>query len=237
MADPVCLVILDLTVLVLLCMGPQLLRAFLVLEADRVGISGGTSLARPGKDAALSHVAGQRPRWHLFGVVDAPGDDGAVGVSLEEVDDHFLTDARDVDHAPVLARPRVAHAHPAGAVLVLLVVAIPVEMYLHAPIVVGIDLISRGAYDQCGLHTLHHRFRGEAPRSKRDFAGQGSEAAIVAGGAASIERLIVAVLEMVTRGHYEVLAVLLGAWISSQLEQFPRTESTRIGVPARELIV
>ena len=45
---------------------------------------------------------------------------GWSGVALQEVDDHLLADARDVDRAPLLARPERGHADPAGAVDVVL---------------------------------------------------------------------------------------------------------------------
>src|ERR1700751_260488 len=87
MSHPMRLILLNLDVLVLFRMDPHLLRALLILEADSVGIGRGTALARCGEDAALGHVGRQCPRWHMFGVVDTPGDDRAVWVSLEEVHD------------------------------------------------------------------------------------------------------------------------------------------------------
>ena len=62
--------------------------------------------AAAGLDAALRHVVRQVVRRHLLGVVDAADDDRLVRVAFQEVDDHLLADARDVDHAPLLAGPR-----------------------------------------------------------------------------------------------------------------------------------
>src|SRR5262249_24207089 len=62
-----------------------------------------------------------------------------------------LADARDVDDAPLLAGPQGADADPAGAVLVELAVAVPVELDLHAAVLVGEDLLAVGADDDGGL--------------------------------------------------------------------------------------
>ena len=45
---------------------------------------------------------------------------GLIDIAFHEIHDHFLADARNVDRAPLLARPERGHAHPAGAVDVVL---------------------------------------------------------------------------------------------------------------------
>ena len=45
--------------------------------------------------------------------------------------------------APVLAGPGGADAHPAGAVGVVLALAVPVELHLHPAVLVGEDLLAR----------------------------------------------------------------------------------------------
>ncbi len=111
-------------------------------------------LRRARQDARLRLVGRQFPRRHLLGVVDAPGDQRLVGIAFQEVDHHFLADARDGDHAPVLARPGVRDAHPAGAVFVVLAVAVPVELHLHPAVLVGVDLVARRADDDGRLRAL-----------------------------------------------------------------------------------
>ena len=113
-------------------------------------------------DAALRRVGGQVVGRHLLGVVDAADDDRLVGVAFEEVDDHFLADARDVDHAPLLAGPGRADADPAGAVGVVLALAVPVELHLHAAVLVGEDLLAGRADDDGGLRALHDRLGRDA---------------------------------------------------------------------------
>src|SRR5690606_10761223 len=115
------------------------------------------TLAAARLDPALRLVRRQVVRRDLLRVVDAPGDDRAVRVALQEVDDDLLPDARDVDRAPPLPRPRARHPHPARALLVLLAVAIPVEMELDSPVLVRPDLLARLPHDHGGLRAAHHR--------------------------------------------------------------------------------
>ncbi len=57
----------------------------------------------------LTTRAGREPERRLaLGVVDAAGDDRLVGIALEEVDDHFLADARRGDTRPSPCRPTAA---------------------------------------------------------------------------------------------------------------------------------
>ena len=72
---------------------------------------------------------------------------GWSGSPSRKLDDHFLADARDVDPAPVLAGPELRDAHPARALFVLLAIAVPVKLHLHAAVLVGVDLLSRFADD------------------------------------------------------------------------------------------
>lgn len=62
-------------------------------KADLVEV-GAAAWARAALGAGLRFVRGQAVGRHLFLVVDAAGDDGLVRVAFEEVDDHFLADAR-----------------------------------------------------------------------------------------------------------------------------------------------
>src|SRR5439155_1551903 len=126
------------------------LQALLAAHRRRVVLADGQ---RPGAADADRLVLADR-----FGPVAGDGDGlvlvdglGPVGIALEEVDDHLLTDARDVDRPPGRARPRLRHAHEARALLVLLPLAVPVELHLHAPVLVGPDLLALGADDDGGL--------------------------------------------------------------------------------------
>src|SRR5262249_38488358 len=116
-----------------------------------------------GLDAADDRGARQGVRRHVVAVVDPPDDDRLVGVALQEVDDHLPADARDRDRAPILAGPRLRDAHPAARVLVALAVAVPVELHLDPPVLVGVDLVGGRPDDDGGLWAAHRR-PGRGPR-------------------------------------------------------------------------
>ena len=212
MPDPMRLVVLDLDVLVLLGVQPQLLRTLLVLEADGVGIAISPALAAARQHATLRGVGGQFPGRHLFSVVDAAGDDRLVGVALEEIDHHFLADARDLDEAEALAGPGHADAHPAAALLVVRAVAVPMELHLHAAVLVGVDFLAAGADDHGGVRALHTGFGGAALGPEDGVGPQRSEAALpVAGAAAGLGRVLAhAHLQL----RADVFGVLVGARVA-----------------------
>src|SRR5262249_24679320 len=115
------------------------------------------------------HAAGgQAVGGHLLTVVDPPGDDGLVRVSLEERDDHFRPDARARHAAPALAGPGLRHPQPARAVLIPLALAIPEELHLHPAVLVDVDLLAAGADHRGRLHAVDHRTRRVARGAEVD---------------------------------------------------------------------
>ena len=87
----------------------------------------------------------------------------AAGPDRPRGNDHdLLADARQVQRAPARAGPRLAHAHPARALLVALALAIPVELDLDAAVLVGVDLLARGADHDGRLR--RRRWRAAASR-------------------------------------------------------------------------
>src|SRR5262249_12537315 len=109
--------------------------------------------ARVALDGALRLLRGERVRRHVGAVVEPPGDHRPIGVALEEVDDHLVSDPGDVDRSPRGARPDLAHADPARAPLVALALAVPVELHLHAAVLVRVDLLARWTDDDRRLDT------------------------------------------------------------------------------------
>ena len=101
-------------------------------------------------------------------VVDPAGDDRLIGVAFQEIDDDLLADTRDHDAAPALPGPDLGHPYPAGAGLVRLAVAVPVELDLDPTVLVRPDLLARLADDDGGLGTLDDWFSGEARRPVGD---------------------------------------------------------------------
>src|SRR5258708_3719821 len=164
------LVVLDDEVAVLLCVDVDLLVALLVLEADLVGAA--TALARIALDGRFRLLGGQWVRRLVRAIVDAAGDDGTVGIALEEIDDHLHADAGNEHRAPTLRRPSLTHADPARAVLILLSVvvqflrAVPMEANLDAAVFVGIDFVAARADDERGLRAVNDRQRRHARRTK-----------------------------------------------------------------------
>lgn len=112
-ADPMRFVVLDFDILILFGVEINLLRAFFVFEAQFVGIRGRTTLGRAGQNAGLRHIGRQRIGRHVVTVVDAAYDQGLIGVAFQKFDHHFMTDARNGNHAPVLAGPGMRHPDPA----------------------------------------------------------------------------------------------------------------------------
>ena len=151
-------------------MQPQLFGASLVLEADRVGRAGRVVQAMPRRaplgrsceETTLRLVARQIPRRHLHGVVDPPGDQRIVRITIQEVHHHLLANARDVDATIVGTRPRRGDSNPARAVLVHLPIAIPVELHLHPAVLVGVDLLARRAHHHRRLRAGGVGFGGDA---------------------------------------------------------------------------
>ena len=154
-AGPLETVVLDPDVLIPLRVHEDLLCALLVLQTDFVETP--AALGAVGLQGALGLLVRQRIGRAVGAVVDAAGDDGPVGIALEEIDDHFLADARDLDGAPAGAGPGTAGADPAGAFLVGLALAVPVELHLHPAVFVGVDLLALGPDHDGGLGTLDHR--------------------------------------------------------------------------------
>ncbi len=104
--------------------GYRCLRAYSASNSDRASLSNDSrepvmrQMLSPG-----SSVSSSRSRTLSVPIADSR-------VAFEEADDHFLADPRDLHRAPVLPRPGLGDAYPAGAVLVGLVVAVPVEMQI-----------------------------------------------------------------------------------------------------------
>ena len=70
-----------------------------------------------------------------------------VGIAIQEVDDHLMADARDMNHAPFFASPRCADANPAATIFVFLADTIPLKLHFHLAVFVGVNLFARRAND------------------------------------------------------------------------------------------
>ena len=83
-------------------------------------------------------------------------------IALQEIDHHFLPDARDVDAAEAGPRPDLRDSHPTAAVVVFLVGSVPVKADFDASVFVGQNLLLGVAGDDGGLWPLHHGLLGDA---------------------------------------------------------------------------
>src|SRR5690606_22296706 len=108
---------------------------------------------------------------HVGPVVDPAGDDRAIRIALQELDDHLLADARYVDAAEVGAGPRLADADPARAVLVALALAVPGELHLHPAVLIGPDLLAGRTGHDRALRAGHDRLGRDERRPERHRRG------------------------------------------------------------------
>src|SRR5713226_260078 len=174
-ADEFAGVLFDAVVHVFFGVEEDLFAAFFVLESEFVEVGGAAAFSAAGQEGGAGHVIRKSVGGHLFVVVDAAGDDGAVGIAFEEFDDDFLADAGDVDGAPVLAGPGLRNADPTGTVLVLFAHAIPEELDFHAAVFIGINLLAGGTNYNRRLRALHNGFGSEPLRAIRHGEGDASE--------------------------------------------------------------
>ncbi|MDR8877877.1 hypothetical protein FEP70_05633 [Burkholderia multivorans] len=205
MPDRVRFVGLDHRIEIALGLDPDLLRSFLVLEADRIGVAVSAALGRARQDPALRRMGRQRPRRHRHRVVDAPRHDRSIGIAVFEIDDHFGADPRNMNAAEVAAGPRIGHAHPAGRVLILHVGSVPMELERHLAVLVRPDLRARRARHDRRLRAARTRFPDRARRTKYNVGRlYGEPAANRVGGEA---RRLAGFLHVQLRRDYQILAV------------------------------
>ncbi len=164
-----------------------MLRALLVLEADRVRIARAVlhpvaeraALAGFGLDARLRGIARQGPGRHVGGVVDAARDDGIVRVAVQEIDYDLLPNPGDRDRPEPRARPARRHPHPAAGVLVHRPQPVPVELHLDATVFVRPDFLARRADHDGRLRAGGARLGGCSRGGVRQARGLGREAELL----------------------------------------------------------
>src|SRR6476660_9484406 len=117
---------------------------------------------------------------HLISVINAAHDYWLVGIPFKKIDNHLLTDSRPETCAPSSARPKLAHADPAGAIGVILPFAIPMKLHLDPAILIGENFLARGAYDNGRLRSGNGRFGRHPRRTERQ--GEWNTCKVVAVG-------------------------------------------------------
>src|SRR5262249_3661379 len=162
------------------CVKVDLLAALLVFKPELIKIRGRSFQAASTLHPALSLVIRQRVRRHHFSVVDAADDDRLIGISFEKVDDHLLSNSRNVNHSPLLARPHRPDSYPAGTVQIVFSLAVPVKLNLHATVLVGKYLFSWRADDHGGLGSLNERLRRGSHWAERQGERDTREGVLIA---------------------------------------------------------
>ncbi len=145
----------------------DLLRSFLVLETKFVGVVRRPFLAAARFHSRLRGIVRQRVRRLGVAVIHAAGDNRTVRIAVQEIHQHFLTHARDMDGAPLRAGPQLRDPHPAGTLLIVPARAIPVELHFYAAHLIGVDLIAGLADHHGGLRAVHDGLWRGSCRPKR----------------------------------------------------------------------
>src|SRR5262249_31685590 len=135
---------------------------------------------------------------------------------------------RDVHRAPLRAGPRLRDAHPARALLVLLPLAVPEELHLHAPVLVDVDLLALGTDDDRGLRAVDPRRRRLQPRTELHLRVDQRVAAGDLRPRTRTARMVGAGVELVVSGDHQVLLVLIVAREVGEREQPPRAQPSRV---------
>src|SRR4029077_20656198 len=108
------------------------------LEETKENEAAAAVLVGGGRRVGHTELLDWRPMDRVVGTAD---DDRLVGVALEEGENHFLADPGNRHETRLLCVVKRADADPARGVRIVLSVSIPMELHLHAAILVGNDLL------------------------------------------------------------------------------------------------
>ena len=153
-ANPFGLVVFDIDRLVFLSVEIEFFRAPFIFKADLIEVVRCTAFGAAALQCALRFFIRQRIRRQVIGVVDAPGHDRPIGIALHKLNHDFLADAWKIKGAPVGTGPGLTHPHPAGARPVVGTMAVPVELHLDAPELIGVNLFTGGSGNDSRLRPL-----------------------------------------------------------------------------------
>ena len=204
-ADAVRFIVFNAGVHVALGLDPHLLCARLVLKPQGVGIVDGT-VFRAAHKAHLRRRGRQRPRRHARVVVHAPGNNRTIRIAVDKVHHHLIADARNLHPAVALARPRARHAHPAGAGVIALRQAVPVELHLHATVFVRPDTLALRPHNLRGLRAVGARPRRVLRRTVHHRRRDDRKIGAVNGF--TLAARVAVLFEVVTRRRHQILAVV-----------------------------
>ncbi len=206
-----------------------------VFQEQEAGVVGAAAFTAAHK-AHFSGVAGQIPRRHAVFVVNAAGDDRAIRITVDKVDHHFLTHARDLDPTVFPAGPGARDAHPTGTGFIAAAVAIPTEFEFHPAIFIGPDAFAFRAHYFGSLRAVGFRPRRGARRAPIDvrrndlkFGSLLANIIIVAG--------VAVFLHEVLRADHQVGAVVFHTRRLGQLKTVAGRNALRIAFAAHLLVL
>src|SRR5690606_33097037 len=116
----------------------------------------------------------------VFLVIEAAGHQRLVGIAFEEGHQHFHADPRDGDAAVAVAGPAGADAQPAAGLVVGRTDAVPVELDLHAAVLVAVDFFASRTGDHGGLAAENLGFGMFARRAVEDIPRRGGKVVAIA---------------------------------------------------------
>ena len=151
------------------------LLARLIQEQHAVEMLGRVAADRTRLDARESHVPGQFKRRHILGIVDTAHDERSIRISFLEGNHNLIPDPRPEKRPVAIAGPRLRHAHPAGAVRIVLAVAVPVKLHLDPAEWIDKRLGAGGPTYHRRLRAVDARSTRRAPRAIRQPFRQARE--------------------------------------------------------------
>ncbi len=90
---------------------------------------------------------------------------------MQEINNDFLANTRDIDPAVVIPGPRLTDPDPAGIRISILTITIPQETDLDPPVLIGPDCFTFRPDNQRGLRPVSNRFT-DSLRRTIDFCGR-----------------------------------------------------------------
>ena len=109
-------------------------------------------------------------------MINTTGDNGPVRITFEKIDDHFMPNAGNVHCAPSCAGRYLADANPAGTVLVVFPLTVPVELDLDSSMLVRVNFFPGWSHHNSCLNAPYHRFWSSQWRPERNIKGDTGKA-------------------------------------------------------------
>jgi hypothetical protein len=150
--------------------------------------------------------------------VDRSHDKRPIRIAVQEVDDDLVADAGEEQGAERAPRPGLAHADPARAMRVAQALAVPMELDLHAAVLVGVDLFTWRPHDDRRLDTVDPRPGRASQRAEGDRRRDDLEAVRIRRPVGGLGIVGVRHPRAVLDAQDEVLPGEVRAWVAVERE-------------------